>query len=148
MLRPVLVFSVLPLIVVEMKTIRQQVFVVQIRDSRLIKTGGRTTPAPQKKTRTRTAPRLFSPVSTSAGRGPITSLTVPRVLLRLNLSPPFTSPDDYNRVFIKLEEGHSQDSSHDYEEDDEDDSSDEEDDGPSKYINASHISVRLIVVRL
>ncbi|XP_075887320.1 receptor-type tyrosine-protein phosphatase C-like isoform X2 [Nelusetta ayraudi] len=49
-------------------------------------------------------------------------------------------PYDYNRVLLKLDEGHSQDSSHDYEDDDEDESSDEEDDGPTKYINASHIN--------
>lgn len=49
-------------------------------------------------------------------------------------------PYDYNRVLLKLDEGHSQDSSHDYEDDEEDESSDEEDDGPTKYINASHIN--------
>lgn len=50
--------------------------------------------------------------------------------------------DDYNRVILKLDEGHSRDSNHD-EEEEEDESSDEEDDGPTKYINASHINVRL-----
>lgn len=50
--------------------------------------------------------------------------------------------DDYNRVILKLDEGHSRDSDHDEEEEDE--SSDEEDDGPTKYINASHINVRLL----
>lgn len=65
------------------------------------------------------------------------------------LSPPPPRPkDDYNRVLLKLDEGHSQDSSHDYEDDDEDESSDEEDDGPTKYINASHINVRLFVFHL
>lgn len=56
--------------------------------------------------------------------------------------------DDYNRVLLKLDEGHSQDSSHDYEDDEEDESSDEEDDGPTKYINASHINVRLFIFYL
>lgn len=51
--------------------------------------------------------------------------------------------DDYNRVILKLDEGHSRDSNHD-EEEEEDESSDEEDDGPTKYINASHINVRLL----
>lgn len=55
--------------------------------------------------------------------------------------PSSLAPDDYNRVLLKLDEGHSQDSSQDYNDDEEDESSDEEDDGPTKYINASHINV-------
>ncbi|XP_041790791.1 receptor-type tyrosine-protein phosphatase C isoform X2 [Chelmon rostratus] len=46
-------------------------------------------------------------------------------------------PYDYNRVLLKLDEGHSRESDHD--EDEEDDSSDEEDEESTKYINASHI---------
>ncbi|XP_065811804.1 receptor-type tyrosine-protein phosphatase C isoform X2 [Labrus bergylta] len=46
-------------------------------------------------------------------------------------------PYDYNRVLLKLDEGHSRDSEHD--EDEEEDSSDEEDEDSTKYINASHI---------
>lgn len=61
------------------------------------------------------------------------------------LPPPPPLKDDYNRVLLKLDEGHSHDSSQDYEDYDEDESSDEEDDGPTKYINASHISVRALV---
>lgn len=145
---PVLVCSI-PVIVTEIKTTQQLfVFVTQIRDCPPIKTGGRTTPAPLKKTRTRTAARLSSPVSVHSGRRPITSLPAPRVLIHLDLSRPFTSPDDYNRVFIKLEEVHSNDGSHNYEENDDDDSSDEEDDGPTKYINASHVSVCLFISHL
>lgn len=69
------------------------------------------------------------------------------------MSPPAAPPnyplkDDYNRVLLKLDEGHSHDSSQDYDDDDEDESSDEEDDGPTKYINASHISVRALVFHL
>ncbi|XP_038571367.1 receptor-type tyrosine-protein phosphatase C isoform X3 [Micropterus salmoides] len=46
-------------------------------------------------------------------------------------------PYDYNRVLLKLDEGHSRDS--DPDEDDEEDSSDEEDEESTKYINASHL---------
>ncbi|KAE8293992.1 Receptor-type tyrosine-protein phosphatase C [Larimichthys crocea] len=46
-------------------------------------------------------------------------------------------PYDYNRVLLKLDEGHSRDS--DPDEDDEEESSDEEDEESTKYINASHI---------
>ncbi|XP_044217435.1 receptor-type tyrosine-protein phosphatase C [Thunnus albacares] len=46
-------------------------------------------------------------------------------------------PYDYNRVLLKLDEGHSRDSDHD--EDEEEESSDEEDEESTKYINASHI---------
>ncbi|XP_041862316.1 receptor-type tyrosine-protein phosphatase C isoform X3 [Melanotaenia boesemani] len=46
-------------------------------------------------------------------------------------------PYDFNRVLLKLDEGHSQDS--DPDEDEEDESSDEEDEDSTKYINASHI---------
>ncbi|XP_070687977.1 receptor-type tyrosine-protein phosphatase C isoform X2 [Pempheris klunzingeri] len=46
-------------------------------------------------------------------------------------------PYDYNRVLLKLDEGHSRES--DPDEDDEDESSDEEDEESTKYINASHI---------
>ncbi|XP_047443648.1 receptor-type tyrosine-protein phosphatase C isoform X2 [Mugil cephalus] len=47
-------------------------------------------------------------------------------------------PYDYNRVFLKLDEGRSQDSDPD-EDDEEEESSDEEDEESTKYINASHI---------
>ncbi|XP_070816803.1 receptor-type tyrosine-protein phosphatase C [Chaetodon trifascialis] len=46
-------------------------------------------------------------------------------------------PYDYNRVLLKLDEGHSRDS--DPDEDEEEESSDEEDEESTKYINASHI---------
>uniref|UniRef100_A0A8P4G6J7 Receptor-type tyrosine-protein phosphatase C n=1 Tax=Dicentrarchus labrax TaxID=13489 RepID=A0A8P4G6J7_DICLA len=46
-------------------------------------------------------------------------------------------PYDFNRVLLRLDEGHSRDSEPD--EDDEEESSDEEDDESAKYINASHI---------
>lgn len=55
--------------------------------------------------------------------------------------PNLPSSDDYNRVLLKLDEGHSRDS--DPDEDDEEESSDEEDEESTKYINASHIDVRL-----
>lgn len=48
--------------------------------------------------------------------------------------------DDFNRVFLKLDEGRSQDSDPD-EDDEEEESSDEEDEDSTKYINASHITV-------
>lgn len=47
--------------------------------------------------------------------------------------------DDYNRVLLKLDEGHSRES--DPDEDEEEDSSDEEEEESTKYINASHINV-------
>ncbi|KAL3977519.1 G protein-coupled receptor [Sarotherodon galilaeus] len=47
-------------------------------------------------------------------------------------------PYDFNRVFLKLDEGRSQDS--DPDEDEEEDSSDEEDEDSTQYINASHIT--------
>uniref|UniRef100_A0A665X1K5 Receptor-type tyrosine-protein phosphatase C n=1 Tax=Echeneis naucrates TaxID=173247 RepID=A0A665X1K5_ECHNA len=47
-------------------------------------------------------------------------------------------PYDYNRVLLKLDEGHSQDSEAD--EDDEEETSDEEDEDSTKYINASYIN--------
>ncbi|XP_071342220.1 receptor-type tyrosine-protein phosphatase C isoform X2 [Trachinotus anak] len=46
-------------------------------------------------------------------------------------------PYDYNRVLLKLDEGHSRDS--DPDEEDEEESSDEEDEESTKYINASYI---------
>ncbi|XP_059197945.1 receptor-type tyrosine-protein phosphatase C isoform X2 [Centropristis striata] len=46
-------------------------------------------------------------------------------------------PYDYNRVLLKLDEGHSRESDPDEEEEEE--SSDEEDEESTKYINASHI---------
>uniref|UniRef100_A0A671Y4V1 Receptor-type tyrosine-protein phosphatase C n=1 Tax=Sparus aurata TaxID=8175 RepID=A0A671Y4V1_SPAAU len=47
-------------------------------------------------------------------------------------------PYDYNRVLLKLDEGHSRES--DPDEDEEEDSSDEEEEESTKYINASHIN--------
>lgn len=120
------------------------IVIVIIRDSRRIKIGGRTTSAPQRRTMTRTVARRSSLVSISPGREPIASLACPSSHL-FDLWRPVASADDYNRVFIRLDEGNSQDSSQNYDEGDEDDSSDEEDDGPTKYINASHISVRLFI---
>ncbi|KAM7388061.1 hypothetical protein PAMP_024262 [Pampus punctatissimus] len=46
-------------------------------------------------------------------------------------------PYDYNRVLVKLDEGHSRDN--DPDEDEEDESSDEEDEEFVKYVNASYI---------
>ncbi|XP_063357384.1 receptor-type tyrosine-protein phosphatase C isoform X2 [Pelmatolapia mariae] len=48
-------------------------------------------------------------------------------------------PYDFNRVFLKLDEGRSQDSDPD-EDEEEEDSSDEEDEDSTQYINASHIT--------
>uniref|UniRef100_A0A7N6C2F5 Receptor-type tyrosine-protein phosphatase C n=1 Tax=Anabas testudineus TaxID=64144 RepID=A0A7N6C2F5_ANATE len=49
-------------------------------------------------------------------------------------------PYDYNRVLLKLDEGHSHDSvQQDEDDEDEEESSDEEDEESTKYINASHI---------
>ncbi|KAM9358392.1 receptor-type tyrosine-protein phosphatase C [Symphorus nematophorus] len=48
-------------------------------------------------------------------------------------------PYDYNRVLLKIDEGHSRDSDPDEEEDEEEESSDEDEDS-TKYINASHIA--------
>lgn len=52
--------------------------------------------------------------------------------------------DDYNRVLLKLEEGHSRESDHNDDEDDdnEEESSDEEDEDSMMYINASYLNVR------
>lgn len=56
---------------------------------------------------------------------------------------PVSLSDDYNRVLLKLDEGHSHDSvQQDEDDEDEEESSDEEDEESTKYINASHIDVR------
>ncbi|XP_073332197.1 receptor-type tyrosine-protein phosphatase C [Pagrus major] len=47
-------------------------------------------------------------------------------------------PYDYNRVLLKVDEGHSRES--DPDEDEEEESSDEEDEESTKYINASHLN--------
>ncbi|XP_068175146.1 receptor-type tyrosine-protein phosphatase C isoform X2 [Antennarius striatus] len=49
---------------------------------------------------------------------------------------PSVVPYDYNRVMLKMGEGHSRDSN----EEGEEESSDEEDEEPTKYINASYIN--------
>ncbi|CAL8393065.1 unnamed protein product [Boreogadus saida] len=50
-----------------------------------------------------------------------------------------TLPYDYNRVFVKIEEDHSEPDDRVYEEEDETASSSEEDEDSMRYINASHI---------
>ncbi len=104
----------------------------------------------QRKTRRRIAPHLSSHVSIYQLNKWTSYIThsnisvyvqhdesacihVPHVGFHLCLS------DDYNRVLLKLDEGHSRDSEPD--EDEEEESSDEEDEESTKYINASHIDV-------
>lgn len=130
---------------------------MQFRDSPPTRTGGHSTLGSQMTTRRRTAlhPSSHVSITSAQGRGP--SNTAEKQLFcisvhafiyqskyvqfhwcpNISILPP---ADDYNRVLLKLDEGHSRESDHD--EDEEDDSSDEEDEESTKYINASHIDVR------